>query len=148
MRYSIIFSHGTVFEIRLYSLVTAKRFILLQNPKMFILLGVFKWWPWSKIRKLMFSSLFYLALHSYLHLRVPDIYLFSIPIVLPAQTFYNLPCFFGHIVQAEFYRFEFSFPSRRPLAYFILAWLVGWLVEFYGISTFVGYLTPNPLLCK
>ena len=26
--------------------------------------------------------------------------------------------------------------------------LVGWLVEFYGISTFVGYLTPNQFLCK
>ncbi len=25
--------------------------------------------------------------------------------------------------------------------------LVG-LVGFYGISTFVGYLTPNPFLCK
>ncbi len=24
----------------------------------------------------------------------------------------------------------------------------GWLVGFYGISTFVGYLTPNPFLCK
>ena len=24
----------------------------------------------------------------------------------------------------------------------------GWLVEFYGISTFVGYLTPNPFLSK
>ena len=23
-----------------------------------------------------------------------------------------------------------------------------WLVWFYGISTFVGYLTPNPFLCK
>ena len=23
-----------------------------------------------------------------------------------------------------------------------------WLVGFYGISTFVGYLTPNPFLCK
>ena len=23
---------------------------------------------------------------------------------------------------------------------------VGWLVGFYGISTFVGYLTPNPFL--
>ena len=22
-----------------------------------------------------------------------------------------------------------------------------WFVEFYGISTFVGYLTPNPFLC-
>ena len=24
----------------------------------------------------------------------------------------------------------------------------GWLVGFYGISTFVGYLTPNPFLGK
>ena len=24
--------------------------------------------------------------------------------------------------------------------------LVGWLVGFYGISTFFGYLTPNPFL--
>ena len=23
-----------------------------------------------------------------------------------------------------------------------------WLVGFYGVSTFVGYLTPNPFLCK
>ena len=29
-------------------------------------------------------------------------------------------------------------------------WRVGmvWFVGFYGISTFVGYLTPNPFLCK
>ena len=25
---------------------------------------------------------------------------------------------------------------------------IGWLVEFYGISTIVGYLMPNPLLYK
>ena len=25
---------------------------------------------------------------------------------------------------------------------------LSWLVGFYGISTFVGYLTPNPFLCK
>ena len=30
----------------------------------------------------------------------------------------------------------------------LVGWLVGWLVGFYGISTFVGYLTPNPFLCK
>ena len=23
-----------------------------------------------------------------------------------------------------------------------------WFVGFYGISTFVGYLTPNPLICN
>ena len=25
---------------------------------------------------------------------------------------------------------------------------VGWLFRFYGISTFVGYLMPNPFVCK
>ena len=30
----------------------------------------------------------------------------------------------------------------------IMGWLVGWLVGFYGISTFVGYLMPNPFLYK
>ena len=29
-----------------------------------------------------------------------------------------------------------------------LIWLVGWLVSFYGISTFVGYLMPNTFLYK
>ena len=29
-----------------------------------------------------------------------------------------------------------------------IGWLVGWLVIFYGISTFGGYLMPNPFLCK
>ena len=24
----------------------------------------------------------------------------------------------------------------------------GWLLGFYGISTFVGYITPNPFLYK
>ena len=40
-------------------------------------------------------------------------------------------------------------PCKMPLviltsARFGLVWFGG----FYGISTFVGYLTPNPLLCK
>ena len=26
--------------------------------------------------------------------------------------------------------------------------IVGWLGGFYGISTFVGYLTPNPFFVK
>ena len=26
--------------------------------------------------------------------------------------------------------------------------IVGWLFGFYGRSIFVGYLTPNPFLCK
>ena len=29
-----------------------------------------------------------------------------------------------------------------------MVWLVGWLLGFYGISTVVGYLMPNPFLCK
>ena len=30
------------------------------------------------------------------------------------------------------------------ITYYVMVWFVG----FYGISTFVGYLTPNPFLCK
>ena len=26
--------------------------------------------------------------------------------------------------------------------------MIGWLLGFYGISTFVGYLMPNPFLSK
>ena len=33
------------------------------------------------------------------------------------------------------------------LAGWLVGWLVGWL-DFYGISTFVGYLTPNPFYAK
>ena len=29
----------------------------------------------------------------------------------------------------------------------LVGWLVGWL-DFYDISTFVGYLMPNPFLYK
>ena len=32
--------------------------------------------------------------------------------------------------------------------YVFMGGLVGWLVGFYGISTFVGYLMPNPFLYK
>ena len=27
----------------------------------------------------------------------------------------------------------------------MIGWLVGWLVGFYGISTFVYYIMPNPV---
>ena len=30
----------------------------------------------------------------------------------------------------------------------VMMMLVGWLFGFYGISTFVGYLMPNPFLYK
>ena len=30
----------------------------------------------------------------------------------------------------------------------LLVWLVGWLVVFYGISTFVGYLMPKSFSYK
>ena len=29
-----------------------------------------------------------------------------------------------------------------------MIFLIGWLFGFYGISTFVGYLLPNPFLYK
>ena len=35
-----------------------------------------------------------------------------------------------------------------PKKNFKITFTVGWLFGFYGISTFVGYLTPNPFLCK
>ena len=34
------------------------------------------------------------------------------------------------------------------LSIYIYVYIYVWLVGFYGISTFVGYLTPNPFLCK
>ena len=37
--------------------------------------------------------------------------------------------------------------TRILMVGWVVGWLVGWL-DFYGISTFVGYLTPNPFLCK
>ncbi len=30
----------------------------------------------------------------------------------------------------------------------VAEWMVGWLVGFYGISTFVGYFMSNPFLYK
>ena len=41
-------------------------------------------------------------------------------------------------------RMESSKQYQSALDWYGLVWLVG----FYGISTFVGYLTPNPFLCK
>ena len=32
--------------------------------------------------------------------------------------------------------------------FYALLIMIGWFVGVYGISTFVGYLTPNPFLCK
>ena len=37
---------------------------------------------------------------------------------------------------------------KEEMEKFNFGWLVGWLAGFYGISPFVGYLTPNPFLCK
>ena len=38
--------------------------------------------------------------------------------------------------------------DRRSVTRHDKVFVVGWWVEFYGISTLVGYLTPNPFLCK
>ena len=38
--------------------------------------------------------------------------------------------------------------SYKPSPVFIqeqVGWLVGWVGEFYGILTLVGYLMPNPV---
>ena len=39
-----------------------------------------------------------------------------------------------------------KWPRRKTLRSGNKGWV--WLDEFYGISTIVGYLTPNPFLCK
>ena len=56
---------------------------------------------------------------------------------------------FDKIMDSVFYFAMFSFVFFLCVCVCALVgWLVGWLVGFYGISTFVGYLTPNPFLCK
>ena len=52
-------------------------------------------------------------------------------VCVTVQTFYT-------IGSLEF--FFFFFLSL------IIALFIGWLVGFHGISTFVGYLMPNPFL--
>ena len=37
---------------------------------------------------------------------------------------------------------------ERGVSERIDGWVDGLVCWFYGISTFVGYLTPNPFLCK
>ena len=54
------------------------------------------------------------------------IYLYSVTVSL--QYVYTLICLWDFISM-----------------YTLFGWLIGW---FYGISTFVSYLTPNPFLCK
>ena len=42
------------------------------------------------------------------------------------------------------------FNEKSSLYIFMICKYIGlvWFVGFYGISTFVGCLTPNPFLCK
>ena len=40
------------------------------------------------------------------------------------------------------------YPTAMSLIAPLLFLQVGWLVRFYGILTILGYLTPNPFLCK
>ena len=44
------------------------------------------------------------------------------------------------------WQLEMSYSSAQPTKG--NDWLVVWLFWFYGISTIVGYLRPNPFLCK
>ena len=41
------------------------------------------------------------------------------------------------------HRYELSEKSKNMNVHILDDLLVGWLFRFYGISTFVGYLTPN-----
>ena len=41
---------------------------------------------------------------------------------------------------------ELSFGAKRYISHgVIFLQLVGWLVGFYGLSTLIGYLIPNPV---
>ena len=47
-----------------------------------------------------------------------------------------------------FYFLPFSFLLSTPPSFYLFLLVVGWLLGFNGISTFVGYLTDNPFLYK
>ena len=51
--------------------------------------------------------------------------------------------FYTHVVVIFVFK-----PMLNVLILKLCMFVVGWLFGFYGISTFVGYLMPNPLLCK
>ena len=58
------------------------------------------------------------------------------------------PCYYIHFwtntlgITRKLYKYVYIY-----LHYvYIYRWMVGWLVGFYGKSTFEGYLTPNPFL--
>ena len=46
----------------------------------------------------------------------------------------------------EFFITKMSELSKEKIHFYYN--MIGWLVGFYGISTFVGYFMPNPFLCK
>ena len=54
------------------------------------------------------------------------------------------------VVLAEFIIFVFAYLRIHVSTdgQNVVSEKVGWLVGFYGISTFVGYLMPNVVLCK
>ena len=54
-----------------------------------------------------------------------------------------LPIVSGRIIEIIFSQvYKRNMKCKQPRAGF--DWLVGWLVWFYGASTFIGYLTPSP----
>ena len=48
----------------------------------------------------------------------------------------------------SFFLYIYMWLYDIQLILIIISTKVGWLGGFYGISTFVGYLTPNPFLWK
>ena len=57
------------------------------------------------------------------------------------DTQMNMQC---RLIQ-ELMFYEFKLGNNTAKATQNICYVKGW---FYGISTFVGYLTPNPFLCK
>ena len=73
------------------------------------------------------------------------IYIYSCPYKCTVPK--NQPfCFHPSIPQKNMGKSTLTFLSK--CIFFCWIWLVGWLFGFYGISTFVGYLTPNSFSYK
>ena len=69
-------------------------------------------------------------------------------VLYPGLLFVRVLPFYKEVVGIIYSFSRLSWQVLHCLQYHLFVWLVGWLFGFYVISTFVGYLMPNPFLCK
>ena len=93
-------------------------------------------------------KVFHSIYHSLFSSIYPSILIYSIvslyltqPVPIYVSIYCNINVLTTNVLMK--FRFLLNIISNRSVG-----WLVGWLVGFYGISTFVGYLMPNPFLDK